>query len=229
MTITTIILAHYKEREHNLKRIVDDLMEGTVIPDKIIIFIDNLDIRFKDSRATVVYASQPFLPSIRFALGTICDTDYCFFIDDDLTVRKKTLENLVLYAYQFPQEILGFEGSILSNTETPYSNDKSIQRGVVKFASSVNIIIRTYFVPTRSLVAGLILRLKYPELPKLSLDDVFLCLGNKYLNQKECYVIPVGEETNLTELSECGVGQSFTEEHYKNRNIACRFLMDTYE
>ena len=33
--ITTIILAHYKERERHLKTIVNDLMSGTVKPKQI--------------------------------------------------------------------------------------------------------------------------------------------------------------------------------------------------
>ena len=40
--ITAIILAHYKEREHNLPIIVNDLLSGTVKPDEIVVFVDNL-------------------------------------------------------------------------------------------------------------------------------------------------------------------------------------------
>ena len=227
-SITTILLAHFVEREKNLKRIIDDLMEGTVKSDKIIVFVDNLAIRFKDKRVTTIYSDTPFFPIIRFALGTSCDTDYCFFLDDDLTVQKKTLENLVFYALRLPQKILGFEGSMLGNTETPYSNDIPIKRGFHEQPVPVDVIIRTYFVPTSSLMAGLLLRSMYPELPKESLDDVFLCLGNKYINNKENYVIPVGEETNLVELPDRGVGQSLNGEHYKNSDIVCRFLMNKY-
>ena len=226
--ITTILLAHYKEREKNLKRIIDDLMGGTVKPDKIIVFVDNLTIKFKDKRVTTIYSDTPTLPIIRFALGTSCDTEYCFFIDDDLSVRKRTMENLVTHAIQLPQRILGFEGSMLGNTETPYTNDTPIQRENRSHPLSIDIIIRTYFVPTQSLMAGLFLRSMYPELPKESLDDVFLCLGNRYINNKENYVIPVTGETDLTELPDGGVGQSRNGNHYKNRDFVCRFLMNQY-
>lgn len=228
LSITVILLAHYTERQNNLKRIVEDLLSGTVKPQKIIIFIDNPKITFKDDRVTIIRSSKPFLPIIRFAIGSGCDTDYCFFIDDDLTVRKKTLENLVNYAEKYPQRILGFEGSILGYTETPYSNDTSIKREKHSQAFPVDIIIRTYFVPRACLMAGLLLRSEYPLLPQTSLDDVFLCLGNKYINNKENYVIPVDEDTDLTELPDGGVGQSLTEDHYKNRNLVCRLLMNRY-
>ena len=226
--ITTILLAHYKEREKNLKQIVDDLMEGTVKPEKIIVFVDNLAIKFKDKRVTTIYSDTPFFPIIRFAIGTSCTTEYCFFIDDDLTVQKKTLENLVNYSMILPYSILGFEGSMLGNTETPYSNDTPIKRGYYEQPIPVDILIRTYFAPTSSLMAGLFLRSIYPGLPETSLDDVFLCLGNRYINSKDNHVIPITEETDLIELSDGGVGQSLNENHYANRNFVCRFLMNKY-
>jgi len=129
LTCTAIILAHYKQREKNLKRIIDDLLAGTVVPDEIVVFIDEPKIEFKDERVTIIRSDKPFLPKIRFALGSYFDTDYCFFIDDDLSVRGKTLENFVYYATKYPGAILGLEGSILGNTQTPYGNDTSITRG----------------------------------------------------------------------------------------------------
>lgn len=121
------------------------------------------------------------------------------------------------------------QGSILGDTGTPYANDTSINRGEVNKLREVDIIIRTYFVPTVSLTAGIELRSSYRKFPKRSLDDVFLCLGNKYLNGCKSFVIPINEETDLTELQDGGVGQSFSGQHYKNRNDVCRKLMDIYE
>lgn len=228
MKITSIILSHYKERENNLKRIVDDLTGGTVVPDEIIVFIDDRKILFLDDRTTIIQSSKSFLPIIRFALGTVSDTDYCFFMDDDLSVGKKTLENFVSYAEGVPNSILGLEGSILANNDRPYTNDTPVKRREVEGLWPVDILIRTYFVPTRSLLAGLQLRIMYPDLPKTSLDDIFLCLGNKYLNECSNFVIPVDAESNLIELPEGGVGQAYDGSHYENRNKVCRFLMDKY-
>lgn len=224
--ITAIILFHYKEREDNIKRIIDDLLSGSVKPEEIIIFLDNSEIDFYDERVTLIRSSRSFLPSIRFALGSMVDTDYCFFIDDDLSVKNKTLENFVKYSYEVPMSILGLEGSTLGNTETPYSNDTPIKRG--SKLQEVDIIIRTYFVPRVSVMAGFDIQNLYPDLPRKSLDDVYLCLGNRYLNNTSNFVIPCNEESDLIELPDGGVGQSFTEDHYKNRNIVCRRLMNIY-
>lgn len=227
MSITAIILAHFRERVDNLSLIVEDLLSGTVKPDKIIIFVDNPEIcldEYEDDRVTIIKSDHSFKPNIRFALGTVCETDYCFFIDDDLTVSNETLENFVKYTAA--NTLLGLEGSQLGQTPTPYANDTPIRHP--KEVTPVDIIIRSYFVPTPLLLAGLGLRLKHPELPKESLDDVFLSLGNKYLNGKQNLVIPHDDESGLIELSEGGVGQSRQGEHYNNRNIVCRKLMDIY-
>lgn len=226
MRVTTIILAHYKQRQDNLKRIIDDLLAGTVKPDEIVVFIDNPDLEFDDDRATIIKSSNSFLPKIRFALGSYFDTDYCFFIDDDLSVRSKTLENFVDYADRYPGAILGLEGSILGDTPHPYGDDTSIQRG--NKIIEVDVILRTYFVPSECLSDGLKIQALNKDLPRISLDDVYLCLGNKYLNKGKSFVIPVNDESNLLEIGEHGVGQSMIGLHYENRNEVTRKLMDRY-
>ena len=91
-TITAIILAHYKERENNLKRIIDDLLNGLVKPKEIVVFIDNPKIEFEDKRATIIRSSKSFLPKIRFALGCYFDTDFCFFIENTLLAVFSIIE-----------------------------------------------------------------------------------------------------------------------------------------
>ncbi len=227
MTITAIILSHYEERQDNLKRMIDDLLDGSVKPEEIVVFIDNPEIDFKDERATIIKSSKSFLPKIRFSLGTYFDTDYCFFIDDDLSVRKETLVNFVEQAKHLPNSILGYEGSILDHgSDNPYADDTPIDRG--GDLRIVDVIIRTYFVPTHILSYGLQLQHKHPDQPRLSLDDVYLCFGNEYLNDGDNVVIPVTEESDLDELDEAGVGQSKAGIHYENRNKVCRYLLDQY-
>ena len=198
-------------------------MSGTVKPNQIVMFVDNPKIKFNDPRVTTIYSSEAFLPKIRFCLGSYFDS-YCFFIDDDLSVRKKTLENFRNYADG--DVVLGYQGSILGDTPTPYANDTSIKRG--KVVVEVDIILRTYFVHAKTLLAGLQLQHFHPELPRVSLDDVYLSLGNKYLNRGKNVVIPVDEKSDLDELGEFGVGQSHGGDHYRNRNEVCRKLMDIY-
>lgn len=221
MTITSIILSHYKEREDNLKRIVDDLLSGTVKPDQIMVIIDNPKIKYEDKRVVIIKSNKTFMPIIRFSIGSICDTDYCFFIDDDLSVREKTLENFIKYADE--DTILGLEGNILNQSINPYTTGETVNRGNYDKPKQVDIIIRTYFVPRVILAQSILLRADYPELPQKSVDDIFLCLSNKFGKQ---LVIPVNNETDVIELPEGGVGQCYSGEHYKNRDEVCKELME---
>lgn len=68
----------------------------------------------------------------------------------------------------------------------------------------------------------------YPDLPDVSLDDVYLCMGNKYLNSGKNYVISVNEQTGITDLNEAGVGQSVAGLHYENRNKVCKYLLEQF-
>ena len=135
------------------------------------------------------------------------------------------MENFLNYTQS--DTILGYQGSILGDTPTPYANDTPVRRG--DKLVEVDIILRTYFVPTELLIWGLRLQALHPELPRISSDDVYLSLGNKYLNGGKNIVIPVDGDADLKELGECGVGQSHEGMHYKNRNLVCRFLMDRYD
>ena len=217
MTITAIILSHYKEREGNLKRIVDDLLAGTVKPNKIIIIIDNPEIKYQDDRVTIITSTSCYLPIIRFALGSICDTDYCFFIDDDMSVRYETLANFAKYAYK--DVILGLEGNQLVEGDYPYTKGKSVNRGYRENVIPIDIVIRTYFTTPK--ICGQAIRLfsLYKDLPRKNVDDVYLCLSNKHN-----YVTPVDRDNDIVELGEGGVGQSYQGDHYKNRDLVCKEL-----
>lgn len=229
MGITAILLAHYKQRQSNLKRIVDDLLAGTVRPETVCIFVDDPEIDFSDDRVTIIRSDHSFLPRIRFSLGSYFESDYCFFVDDDLTVNPKTLENLVEFSKKIndPRAILGMRGSILGDTPTPYANDVSIKSA--SELTEVDIVLRTYFVPRLSMFAGSWMQAEHPDLPSVSLDDVYLCLGNKYLNGGKNYVIPIDQETSTRDLPEEGVGQSVAGLHYENRNKVTRYLKDYYD
>lgn len=228
MKITAFILAHYKQREDNLKRIIDDLLKGSLKPEQIVVFIDNPEIDFEDKRAIIIRSNKPFLPKVRFALGSYFETDYCFFIDDDLTVRKDSLSNFKFYANkdQDKKAIYGVRGSILADTKNPYADDTSIKQGDVDELTEVDVVLRSYFVPRGSIPYGILLQSYNPDLPSEYLDDVYLSLGNKYLNRGKNYVIPVDETCKLDQLNEGGVGQSISGKHYENRNKVCRILMD---
>lgn len=225
MSTTAIILSHYKEREKNLLRIIKDLRGGSVVPDKIIVMCDNPDILVPSfSYIEVVRLDNPVLPIIRFAVGSIQETTHCLFIDDDMTVGPDTLKQFYSEVHDHPKAILGFEGNINGKE---YTDGKSIDH--VTKNTPVDIIIRMYFAPVPALLYGLQLRSWYPELPKTSLDDIFLCLGNKYIGGGKNIVIPSTPSSLPQELPTGDRGQCLSPNHYTNRNAVCSFLKQKYE
>lgn len=225
MTTTAIILSHYKEREDNLNTIVKDLKNGSVVPEKIIVICDNPDVLISPHLdVDIVRFENSVLPIVRFAIGAIQNTTHCLFVDDDMTIGKDTLKEFYSFAKNNPKSILGFEGNINGQE---YTDGNSIEK--VKNKMEVDIIIRMYFVPVSSLPFGLQLRSWYPDLPKISLDDVFLCLGNKYIGKRKNIVIPSKPNSLPKELPTGDKGQSLSPKHYINRNIVCRFLKQRYE
>ena len=224
MKISAIILAHEKAREGNIKKIVDSLISGTETPQGIVVFIDNPNIEYQDSRVTVVKSNKGYPVIIRFALGLCEDADRILMIDDDLMVGPKTIENFVKYANKYPEHLLGLEGNILGEDEVePYTLGESVDRG--SHVRSVDVLIRTYFVTPMHLLQALWTKELFKnQLPERSIDDIILCMSNKYEYSGQNIVIPIDKDSDVIELDSKGVGQCLDINHYINRNIACNLL-----
>ncbi len=224
MKTAAFILSHYKEREQNITKIIESLISGSVKPDQIIVFNDNPEIDYYNYYATCINCASTMPVFSRFSLGSCLDADRILYIDDDLSVGPKTLENFIKYANKYPDYLLGLEGNILSQTsDNPYTDGLSVDRGNKE--QEVDIIIRTYFVNSLSLAQAIYTReLFKDQLPKKSVDDVILCMSNKYQYSGKNLVIPVNEKSDVIELNSAGVGQCTNPEHYINRNLACKIL-----
>lgn len=228
MKVTAIVLSHYKEREKNLIRIIEDLRNGIVKPDSIVVINDNPDILpYRSPGVIYVNISHNTNPIVRFSFATVLDSDYFLFLDDDLTVEKKTLKYLVENAKINPNSILGFEGSSLNkDSDDPYTKGEEVSR--VSIPTVTDIIIRTYFVPKKALFHALKLRTTEPNLPLKSIDDVLLCLGYSLCGKGRSIVIPLKNMSGVKELDFGGVGQCIDKTHYINRDATCRYLLDKY-
>lgn len=226
MRISCIILAHNNERAGNICPIVESLKNGTVKPNNIVVFEDNNRIEFiyKHLWITEIIASRCYPVITRFALGLCEKADRILMIDDDLAVGTKTIENFVKYANKYPDALLGLEGNILHPDDTEcYTRGKTVDRGSTK--CKVDILIRTYFATPLHLVQALWTRELFKEkLPEKSVDDIILCMSNKYFYSGYNIVIPVDKTSDVIELESYGVGQCLDSEHYINRNIACTIL-----
>lgn len=223
MKVSAILLAHYKEREGNISKIIDSLLNGTVKPDNIVVFNDSGTF-LVDNRVTIVNSSKNYPVIIRFALGLCENADRILMIDDDLAVGKKTIENFVKYSKKYPEHLLGLEGNILGKDEVePYTLGESVDRG--SHVRSVDVIIRTYFVTPMHLLQALWTRELFKnQLPDKSIDDIILCMSNKYEYSGQNIVIPIDKDSDVIELGDKRVGQCLDINHYFNRNVACNLL-----
>jgi glycosyltransferase involved in cell wall biosynthesis len=229
MTITAVLLAHYPERKENIKRIVDDLRAGSLAPDEIIVFVDNPDFdtsEFSDVR--VIESNTPFPVSARMHAASFASSSHVFMIDCDLTVERGTLEHLAEYSKQKPYSVLGFEGSTLRDTPTPYTDGISIEKS--DELQLADMIIRCYFMPKA--IIGLSIYMH--ELDRETLgdkynDDILMCMSNRLMQKHSNWIVPHEEGKNIVELGNSGVGQSLEPQHYETRNKNCRYLIDKYQ
>jgi hypothetical protein len=225
MTISSVILLHYKERdEPNAPKIAKALKSSTKKLDRIVFFIDNPEIEFEDPEVTIIRSSHPFPVIARNSIGTLCDTDYVFYQDSDLCVEPETISYLASYAEKYPNAILGFEGCNLAETHDPYTDGETINRGST--LREADVLIRTWFVPKR--VVGMSINLYISAnhvIPSKYSDDLLLSLGNRYGYREANYVVPIVTNAGVIELGEQGVGQFISPGHFQTRNQVCRFLM----
>src|SRR3972149_8935437 len=98
--ITAFLLAYWPERVKHFDRIIADLKSGTVKPDRIVIWNNNKDFSLKGKFEGVelIESTQNLGHRVRFVAALTYPDDYYFFIDDDITVGKQTLENYMKYA-----------------------------------------------------------------------------------------------------------------------------------
>lgn len=224
MKVTAIILSHFAERVDNINTIINSLLKGSVKPDRIVVLNDNPEFSFTHKKAICINSTANLPVISRFALGLCFEADRILFIDDDLAVGRDTLKNFIHYAEEHPEDLLGLEGNVLNNeSENPYTDGETVDRAThFRF---VDVIIRTYFATPQMLAEALYTRELFKgQLPEKSIDDIILCMSNKYQYSRQNIVIPVNAKTDVVELNPYGVGQSTNPEHYINRNLAVSVL-----
>lgn len=226
MTVTAIILSHFPERQGNLPRIIDALQSGTRVPDHIVVFIDDPMINCTYPGVTVIRSTKAMPPITRFALALSMRSDYFFFVDDDLLPTPRTLDALCTAAEVQPDAVLGFEGNILGSGERPYTDGTTVDP--TNILTPVDIVIRTYFVPYAVLPRLFQFRTIYRDAGDFSNDDLFLCLGNRYLLHAKNYVIPSSATDLPQPLPDGGVGQCYTSRHYVIRDALCSLIKEDY-
>lgn len=228
MTITAVLLAHYPERKSHIKKIVKDLQNGTRVPDEIIVFVDNPEMEIDFEGVRVIKSDTPFPVTARMHAASFANTDYVFLLDDDQTVEVGTIAHFEEYAKDRPYSVLGFEGSMLRDTENPYTDGVTINKGNEVILADV--LIRSWFVPKPIIGLSIYMHdLNQKELGNKYHDDLLICLSNRLMQKHSNWVIPHTVGKGLIELGNGGVGQSLQSEHYTTRNRVCKTLIERYQ
>ena len=228
--VATVLLHYWPERSGNVRRIIRDLWMGSIRPDEIIVFNNNKDVTFESKDGVlVVNSNHNFYCQVRHAMGLMTGAEYCFFIDDDLTVGRKTLEYLLNQMGRFPESILGFEGRRFGeDAEKPYSSGENVMNlvdGPTPMASVVDIVKgRLHICKTLKLLNAFRLKHEVGLQARID-DDVVLSLANKIFDAGTNLVVSTNDETRPMDLADYGVGLYHIEGHIEKRDETCKRIM----
>lgn len=98
--IVAVICAYWPSRFKNIERIVKDLLEGTVVPDRILILNNNKDHQLSFAGAEVINSQFNSRCRGKFIVAMLDVADYYLLLDDDTSVGKRTLERFLKYAHR---------------------------------------------------------------------------------------------------------------------------------
>ena len=204
--MTSIILTYYSQRTKYLDDIIKSLRKSTVETD-IIVFNQGAIINERTD-ITVINSSVNFGCSIRHALALAINDDCFFFQDDDLLVMPDTISELQKYVRD--SNVVGVMGSTL--TDGYYTTSINGTK-----TSSVDIVVgRVHMCRKQAIINAFQLRDKL-KLKIFREDDILLSLANS-----GNYMV----STPIISLPEDGIGLSYDEYHYKERNFICKLIYD---
>lgn len=217
MTITAIIPHYFNQRASSLIRACDALMRGTVKPDEVLVWNNDLPLGFTMPGVDVIQSHRNVGPQARFlaALG-LARGQYVFFQDNDVAVERRTLEHLRHEIDDDPDHILAsLEGRRL--TDGRYRSSIWLRPGVRRERADISLgrgeMIR------RERLEDVLAHFPWASTPMMD-DLVFSrCLAR---TETPIWVVPAASEVGLVQLPEYQVGARFEERHYQTRDLLCR-------
>lgn len=221
--ITAFILCYYPERLDHLPRIIKDLKNGIVPPDRIVVWnnsANKMDIKHVYGNGVeVIQSTQNLGHRVRFVAALTYASDYYFFLDDDTTANTHTIENYMKYANE---DCCLTQWGKKVNPDSPpnkfYVSAKAYGGNTVKEPVDVDLVIGrgSIFTSFKALVNSLILEeevRKWPEYNEGREADIILGMANKP------QVVPAPVEAQMIDLGEKGVAMAKQPDHYILRSI----------
>jgi hypothetical protein len=219
---TAFLLTYWIERVGNIHTIISDLRKGTVVPDRIVVFSNNPVITMEKLSSTLkiewINSGKNLGHRVRFVAALTQPTDNYLFIDDDITVGPKTLENYL--KYREDETCLGMWGKKINNRIPGhfYTGAQEFASHRIKQPQDVDLLIGrgTMFCPFKTLVNMFNLEKELigsPEYNEGREADIILSMANK------SKVIPADKESMFIGLNEGGVGYVRQPGHFNKRSL----------
>lgn len=226
--ITAVFCTYWKERYAQAESIVNALLAGSVVPDKILIFNNNAALDYWPlarayKQVQVIDASENLGHRARFIAAMLVPSDYYFFIDDDMAPGETTIENYMQYAQ--PDICLTHLGRQLS-PEGHYNQGGYMLRGseVTELTPSGLVIgVGSIFCGFDALANMVQLETKLrtkTEYHNGREADIILGMANK------SYVVPTDTRSALKVLGQRGVGMFKQPDHNVMRNTITKIIYD---
>ena len=220
MKITAVILHYYPERTKNVPRIVKDLKDSSRPPDEIIIFNNNPEMTYSGD-GIVINSGKNWGGRARYPIALLEPSDYYLFLDDDVSVRKNTIENFSKYA--FDSCCNGYWGKIINpDSSRCYVTGKEIYGKHISEPKEVDLLVgeATIFVSFSALKNMLkteekLLKENYTFGRE---EDLITSMSNRP------FVIPAKKDEYYTRLDTKGVGYCTTPGHFGLRDIMAKKL-----
>lgn len=90
-----LVVSYWPSRVDNVRRIVSDLLGGTVVPDEILVLNNNKDVHLEIEGAAVINSQFNSRSRGKLVACLMDVADYYLLLDDDTSVGPKTLERFL--------------------------------------------------------------------------------------------------------------------------------------
>jgi len=216
-----VFILNYK-RPNTVTRVIDSALHQTIKPEAVYIWNNNPETTINYQGCINVNSQENFLCIIRHVVAFTRDIDYWVFIDDDVAMKPKAIENFLEYSKKYPESILGYYGRNI--TSGLYSLDRS--NWYTNKEKEVDMVMgMIHFCKRSKLINSFILKKEIPDLP-LTEDDILLSLGNKFIDKQKNYVIPYSNESGPMPLDSGYGGLSIKGGHLQRRIDAVRRILE---
>ena len=218
-----VFILNYK-RPDTIQKVVNSALHQTVKPEAIYVWNNNPEITTNFPGCININSQQNMRCIVRHAVALARpDIDAWVFIDDDVQMKPKTIENFLKYHEKYPEAILGYYGRNVLKWHL-YSLSRS--NWIVNREEEVWLVMgMIHFCKREKLVNSFIMKKNIPDLP-MTEDDIILCLGNRYIDKAKNYIIPYDNESGTIPLSSKHKGLSASGGHLGRRKEAVKKILE---